>query len=107
MAFLLVVLLMLVPVAAQADPSEQSSKPSAAMVVKGDILYIEGEHLIVKEISGRETRVHVNGETKIVGVAGRLKSGDKIEAMVTPEGHATTVALQVTDSGSAPGAPVP
>lgn len=96
---LLVLSLVLVPVVAQADPIEQGSKPAA--VVKGDILYIEGEYLIVKEISGRETRVHVNGETKIVGVAGRLKSGDKIEAMVTPEGHATAVALQVPE-GTAP-----
>ena len=104
MPILLVVLLvwMLLPVAAPVS-SQDTSKPTAPMTVKGDILYIEGEYLVVKEISGRETRVHVNGETKIVGVAGRLKSGDKIEALVTPEGHATSVALQGLDSGPSVG----
>jgi hypothetical protein len=102
MPFVLLVFVMLLPMVVQADPIEQGVKPTAAMVVKGDILYVEGEYLVVKEISGRETRVHVNGETKIVGVAGKLKSGDKIEATITPEGHASSVALQVLDSASPP-----
>ena len=97
MRFLLAAFLLLLPAITQAQTAE-SPKPAA--VVKGDVLYWEGEHLVVKEISGREVRVHVNGETKIEGTAGRLKTGDKIEAMATPEGHALSIKLQVPDGGS-------
>jgi len=90
-------LLLFVPMPAHAQ--EAGPKSTAGQTVKGDILYIEGEYLVVKEVSGRESRVHVNGETKLIGVAGRLKSGDKIEATLTPEGHATTIALQGLETG--------
>ena len=89
----------------QADAQEPAMKSSAGQTVKGDILYIEGEYLVVKEVSGRESRVHVNGETKLVGVAGKLKAGDKIEATLTPEGHATNIALQGLDQGATPRLP--
>ena len=43
-------------------------------------------------------------ETKITGVAGgRLKTGDKIAAQVTSDGRALSIALQIPDSGMAPG----
>ena len=89
--------LLLVPIPTQAQ--ESGMKSTGGQTVRGDILYIEGEYLVVKEVSGRESRVHVNGETKLIGVAGKLKSGDKIEATLTPEGHATTVALQGLEDG--------
>ena|SRR5215217_8042443 len=97
---LLLSLLLLVPIPAQAQ--EPGIKSTGGQTVRGDILYIDGEYLVVKEISGRESRVHVNGETKLIGVAGKLKSGDKIEATLTPEGHATTVALQGLENGKPP-----
>jgi ribosomal protein S1 len=97
MRFLLAVFLLLLPALTQADMTE-GPKPDA--VVKGDVLYWEGEDLVVKEISGREARLHVNAETKIEGVAGRLKAGDKIEAKVTSEGHALSISLQLLDSGA-------
>ena len=49
----------------------------------------------MKEISGREIRLHVNGETKIENVVAKLKTGDRIEATVTPQGHAVVIALQI------------
>ena len=59
----------------------EGSQPTTATGVKGDVLYWEGEEVIVKEISGREVRLRVTPETKIEGVAGgRLKTGDKIAA---------------------------
>lgn len=102
MGNLLLVFLLFFFFHAQVDAQEPAMKSSAGQTVKGDILYIEGEYLVVKEVSGRESRVHVNGETKLVGVAGKLKAGDKIEATLTPEGHATTVALQGLDQGTPP-----
>jgi hypothetical protein len=79
----------------------EGSQPAAASAVKGDVLYWEGEELIVKEISGREVRMHVNADTKIENAPGRLKTGDKVEAMVTTEGHALSIKLQIPDSGPA------
>ena len=103
MNILLVALFLLLPVAAHADPAQPGAAQAASNSIRGDILYIDGEYLIVKEVSGKETRVHVNGETKLNGVAGKLKAGDKIEAMVTADGHATAVALQGLESGSPAG----
>lgn len=78
-----------------------STESTGTTTVKGDVLYWEGEELVVKEISGREVRVHVNGETKVEGVAGRLKTGDKISAQVTSAGHAVSIMLQLPDGGAA------
>lgn len=102
MQILLVACFLLLPVIAQADPAQSGSSQAASGSVKGDILYVDGEYLVVKEVSGKETRVHVNGETKLNGVAGKLKAGDKIEATVTAEGHATAVALQGLESTTPP-----
>lgn len=95
MRFIFAALLMLFPMVAQAGPTD-GSQPTT---VKGDVLYWEGDELIVKEMSGREVRVRVTAQTKIEGAAGKLKTGDKIEASVTSEGHATSIALQIPDSG--------
>jgi len=84
--------------AASAEPSQ--STPGTE--IKGDVLYWEGEELIVKEISGRQARLLVTGDTKIQGVSGRLKTGDKIAAQVTPEGQALSITLQIPDSGPVP-----
>ena len=102
MRVILVFCLFLLPALAQAD----NSQPSSTNVVKGDVLYWEGDELVVKDISGRELRLRVNGETKISGAAGRLKTGDKIEATMTPEGHATSIALQIPPASvPTPGTP--
>jgi hypothetical protein len=98
MPILLALLLVLaVATHAQALEGSQSTAPSG---VNGDVLYWEGEELIVKEISGREVRLRVTAETKIEGVAGPLKTGDKIAAQVTPEGRALSITLQIPGSGS-------
>jgi hypothetical protein len=96
MRWCIALFLWLVPVMTLAQSQDQTQ------VIKGDVLYWEGQELVVKEVSGREVRLHVNGETKIQGVAGKLKTGDKIEASVTPQGHATGISLQLP---SLPGSP--
>jgi hypothetical protein len=77
-----------------AEPSQATAKE-----VKGDVLYWEGEELIVKDISGREVRIRVTADTKIQGASARLKTGDKILAQVPPEGPAISITLQIPDSG--------
>src|SRR5262245_53219965 len=101
MPILLALVLALFPLLVLAE----SPSPDSKNVIKGDVLYWEGEELVVKEMSGKETRMHVNGQTKIEGTAGRLKTGDKIQATVTADGHATAIVLQIPDAG--PSTPTP
>jgi hypothetical protein len=95
MQLLLALLLWLIPLWALAE----SPQTTSAQVIKGDVLYWEGNELVVKEISGREVRLRVTAETKIEGVAAKLKTGDKIEASVTPENQALRIALQIPGAG--------
>ena len=100
MPFLFALLLLIavaIPVA-----SAQPSQSTAGTEVKGDVLYWEGEEVIVKEISGRQARLRVTADTKIQGVSGRLKTGDRIAAQVTPEGQALSITLQIPDSAPVP-----
>lgn len=78
----------------------ESSQPGASPMIKGDVLYWEGEELIVKEITGHEVRLRVTPQTKIEGVVSRLKAGDKITAQVNSDGHALSITLQIPDSGT-------
>jgi hypothetical protein len=96
------ILFALFVVLAAVTPTEalEGSQATTATVVKGDVLYWEGEELVVKEISGREARLRVTAETKIEGVAGRLKTGDKIAAQVNSDGRAVSVTLQLPDGGA-------
>ena len=77
----------------------EGSQPTAILGVNGDVLYWEGEELVVKEISGREARLRVTAETKIEGVAGPLKAGDKIAAQVSSDGRALSITLQIPERG--------
>ncbi|HEY7532352.1 MAG TPA: hypothetical protein VH681_06150 [Nitrospiraceae bacterium] len=99
--FLLVVLGLFSPGVTQGQPAD-GSQPASGTVVKGDVLLLEGEYVVMKEMSGREVRVHVNSDTKIEGVAGKLKVGDKIQAKVNSDGHATSIALDIPDSSTPP-----
>ena len=84
--------------AASAEPSQTTSGTE----IKGDVLYWEEQELIVKDMSGRQTRLRVTSDTKIQGTSGRLKTGDKITAQVTPEGQALSITLQIPDSAPVP-----
>jgi hypothetical protein len=96
----LLALFLLFAIVTQAE-SIESPQPTAADVVKGDVLDWEDEELVVKEISGRQVRLRVTAETKIEGVVGgRLKTGDKIAAQVKPDGLALSITLQIPDSGT-------
>jgi hypothetical protein len=97
---LLVVVMMCSTVIARAE-GPAGSNSAQANVVKGDVLYWEGDELVMKDILGKEIRLHVNSNTKIEGVAGKLKTGDKIEATVTAEGQAGTIRLQTPDAAAA------
>ena len=98
---LLMALFLVVAFAVQMASAEPSQTTSGTEI-KGDVLYWEEEELIVKDMSGRQTRLRVTSDTKIQGASGRLKTGDKITAQVTPEGQALSITLQIPDSGPLP-----
>lgn len=77
----------------------EPGQPAASSDIKGDVLYWEGEELVVREMSGHEVRLRVTPETKIEGASGKLKTGDKIAAKVAPEGPALSITLQIPDNG--------
>jgi hypothetical protein len=56
--------------------------------VKGDLLKIDGEFYVVKDIAGKEIRLHVD---KTTAVDGAIKVGDKVEAQATEKNHAASI----------------
>src|SRR5215510_3366809 len=82
--------------------SAQGLETADGTVDKGDVMYWEDQHLILKEISGRQVRLRVTAETKIDGTSGRLKTGDKIAAQVNSDGRALSITLQIPESGASP-----
>ena len=86
-----------------AQPAFAEPSPSTAgSEIKGDVLYWEGEELVVREMSGHEVRLRVTADTKIEGTSGKLKTGEKIAAKVAPDGLALSITLQIPDSSGPP-----
>lgn len=84
---------------AEPIPTDSSKAAASDLTIKGDVQMIEGEFYFVKDTTGHQVRLHVNNETKLED---RIKVGDKIEAMVTSEGHATSITLQIPQESTAP-----
>jgi hypothetical protein len=84
---------------AWAEPTQSTTGSE----IKGDVLYWEGDELVVREMSGHEVRLRVTADTIIQGASGKLKTGDKIAAKVAPDGPALSITLQIPDTGQ----PVP
>ena len=59
-----------------------------AQTVKGDLLKIDGEFYVVKDMAGKEIRLHVDKTTAMDGV---IKVGDKIEVQATEKNHAGSI----------------
>ena len=56
--------------------------------VNGDLLKIDGEFYVVKDMAGKEIRLHVD---KTTAVDGAIKVGDKVEAQATEKNHAASI----------------
>ena len=63
-----------------AEPSTQT--------VNGDLLKIDGEFYVVKDILGKETRLHVD---KTTTMDGSINVGEKVEAQATEKNHALSI----------------
>jgi hypothetical protein len=87
---------------AEPIPTDSSKAAASELTIKGDVQMIEGEFYFVKDTTGHQVRLHVNNETKLED---RIKVGDKIEAKVTSEGHATSITLQILQDSTMPPLP--
>jgi len=56
--------------------------------VNGDLLKIDGEFYVVKDMAGKEVRLHVDKTSQLDGT---FKAGDKIEAQATDKNHAGSI----------------
>jgi len=60
----------------------------STQTVNGDLLKIDGEFYVVKDMTGKEIRLHVDKTTVMDGA---IKAGDKIEAQATEKNHASSI----------------
>ncbi|TKS63117.1 MAG: hypothetical protein EWM73_01772 [Nitrospira sp.] len=84
---------------AEPIPTDSSNAAASDLTIVRDVQMIEGEFYFVKDTTGHQVRLHVYNETKLED---RIKVGDKIEARVTSEGHATSITLQIPQNGTVP-----
>ena len=82
--FALVLSIGMVPLSYAADVTEL---PTPKMV-KGDLLKIDGDFYMVKDMAGKEIRLHVD---KTSTLDSAIKAGDKIEAKATETNHALSI----------------
>jgi hypothetical protein len=61
---------------------------SPAQIVKGELLSINGQVYLVRDLSGRFVRVRVDKDTKRERL---IVPGEKIEAQIASDGHALSV----------------
>ena len=100
LAFAAILSVGMVPLTYAAEPMAAPGEMAApgSQAVKGDLLRIDGEFYVVKDTSGKEVRLHVDGTSKLEGT---FKAGDKIEAQASDKGHA----LSIKPAGAASGMP--
>jgi N-acetyl-beta-hexosaminidase len=70
--------------------SEEGPRQSANIpqTLQGELLKIEGEFYLVKDQTGKEVRLHVDKDTKMMG---DITPGAKIEAQVWTDGYAISI----------------
>ena len=81
----------------QADRASSliESPPTNFPVVRGELVYTQGEFYTVKDEAGGKLRLHVNKDTRRDGV---FHVGDKVEIERTISGHATSMKKEADDA---------
>ncbi len=80
-------------IAGAADPmSDKEAKPTLGErftkdTIKGTLMKMDGENYWIKDIDGKETKIHVDKSTKL----DKVVVGDKVKAYITDKGHTTTL----------------
>ena len=78
---------------ANASPAEVGKGQGAEMeapTVQGQVLKIEANSLIIQTGGGGQTRLKLDGESK---VEGQPKVGDRVEAQMSSDGHVKNLKL--------------
>ena len=71
-------------------PEQHLSTPRPPPSFEADLLRIDGNRYVVKDIAGVERQIQVGKDTEIFGQA---KVGDRIQLWVQPDGHAQTIII--------------
>jgi hypothetical protein len=84
-------LAMVVAVATYASESSgQGLSASPSQTVRGQIMKVDGQTYVVRDLSGKEVRLHVDGNTMMMDGT-QLREGDLITADVTAKGQASYI----------------
>lgn len=89
------------------DRRMQAMRDVQGDIIRGKVLKVLGENLLVREKSGKEINIHMDRRTKKGEVNLKdepFKEGDRIEAYVMPDGHAFSITL-MRAQGGIPGDP--
>ena len=91
--FLMIPLIALsAPVFAIEKHGETGNGQPELQTVKGQVLKHDDETVTIKDQAGKEIHLHAGKDTKIPGLPGaKFKSGDQVEATVTPDGYAASI----------------
>lgn len=65
-----------------------SSSPSET--VRGQIMKVDGQTYVIRDLSGKEVRLHVDGNTMMMDGT-KLQEGDTVTADVTAKGQASYI----------------
>jgi hypothetical protein len=71
-------------------PTQHLSTSPPSPSFEADLLRIEGDRYVLKDMAGVERQVHVGKDTEIFG---HVKAGDRIQLWVLPDGHARTILI--------------
>jgi hypothetical protein len=85
-------ILLVLSIALDAMSQSPGRSSPAADVVHGDVLNIEGDTYTIKDVTGHEVHLKIDGQTQHED---RIKVGDKVEAQVSSDGHAQTIRIDL------------
>jgi hypothetical protein len=73
----------------ESDPTVIQSEEPTGEVIKGEVLRVDGEYLVVKGKNGKEVRMHIDQSTRMSDKT--LGQGELIEATVNEQNHALSI----------------
>jgi uncharacterized protein YdeI (BOF family) len=69
-------------------PLVEDARIPGPQTVTGDVLKMDGDFYVIRDMTGKEIRLHVDKTTTLEG---SFKAGDKIEARATEQDHALSI----------------
>lgn len=72
------------------EPDQPLSEPLSSLSFEEDLLRINGDRYVMEDIAGEKRHDHVGNDTEIFS---QVKSGDRIQLWVQPDGRARTIII--------------